>query len=117
MENTTCGEDCCFVKQGFCKTDRECPFYCESIWQTDRGENTKLVRDCYPKRATMETNNLHYRMMVLQSVQEDLRNRLERIEISLSALISQSAEYLQEQKIKQRSNKEIPNDELRKQIE
>ena len=117
MENTNCGEDCCFVKQGFCKTDKECPFYCESIWQTEGGTKIKTVKDCYPKRASTETNNLHYRMTVLQSMQEDLRNRLDRIELSLSALISQSQEYLREQKLNSKSNQELCDNELRKQIQ
>lgn len=116
MEDTRCGEDCCFVKQGFCKTDRECPFYCESIWQIRGGTEIKTVKDCYPKRATSETNNLHYKMGCLQEIQEDLRNRLDRIEGSLMNLINQSAEYLREQK-KYSSSRELDADESVKKIQ
>lgn len=94
--DTNCGEECCFVKQGFCKTDRECPFYCEVTWQVQGGE--KKVRDCYPKRATMENNNLHYRITCLQSVQEETRNRLANMERLLESLILASREFLAEKK-------------------
>lgn len=94
MENTCCGDNCSFVKSGFCSTDRECPFYCESIWQSNQGKEVKVVKDCYPKRATMESNNIHNRMLVLQECQEDLRNRLDRLEILLNTLIQQSQTYL-----------------------
>jgi hypothetical protein len=100
MENTNCGEDCCFVKSGFCKTDRECPFYCESIWQVRGGTEIKTVKDCHPKRATMENNNLHYKMGCLQEIQVDLRNRLDRIELVLNALTEQSQFLLREKREK-----------------
>lgn len=117
VEDTACGEECCFVKQGFCKTDRECPFFCESTWQTEKGERIGSIKDCYPKRAMMENNNFHYRITVLQSLQEDVRNRLERIELALSHLINQSSEFLRDQKIFNRNSKEISEKEMQKQIE
>jgi hypothetical protein len=119
MENTNCGEDCCFVKQGFCKTDKECPFYCESIWQIRGGTEIKTVKDCFPKRATSETNNLHYKMSCLQEIQEDLRNRLERLELLINALAQQSHEVLVEfrekKDIKERFNLSI--DKMPKELE
>lgn len=94
MENTNCGSDCAFVKSGFCNSDKECPFYCESIWQLKGTNEIKTVKDCYPKRQTMEQNNLGQRFITLQSLQEDLRNRMDRLEHLLNVLIQQSETYL-----------------------
>lgn len=105
MENTNCGVECCFVKSGFCNSDRECPFFCESIWQTNDGKEIKTVKDCYPKRQTMEQNNLTHRFMILQSLQEDLRNRMDRLELLLNTLIQQSETYLIE-KMKEKDLKD-----------
>lgn len=98
MEDTNCGELCAFVKSGFCNSDRECPFYCESIWQKKGGDGIQTVKDCYPKRATFETNNLHYKMCGLQANQEDLRNRMDKIEKMLDVLVQQSHAFLVENK-------------------
>lgn len=110
MENTNCGDNCSFFKSGFCNSDRECPFYCESIWQKKGGDEIQTVRDCYPKRATFETNNLHYKMCGLQENQEELRNRLEKIETMLNLLVQQSHAFLVESKTirdSQNSNMQI----------
>lgn len=119
MENTNCGEDCAFVKSGFCNSDKQCPFYCESIWQIRGGTEVKTIKDCHPKRSTMETNNLHYKMGCLQEIQEDLRNRMDRIELALNALIEQSQAYLrierQFQELKERVY--LSHDKNVKQIE
>lgn len=120
MENTNCGCECSFVKSGFCNIDKECPFYCESIWQVRGGTEIKTVKDCYPKRATMETNNLTYRFSVLQQLQEDLRNRMDRIELLLNTLTQQSEVFLIE-KLKEKEMREkihqITNDNKQKNIE
>lgn len=120
MENTNCGCDCAFVKSGFCNTDRECPFYCESIWQLKGGTEIKTVKDCYPKRQTMEQNNLTHRFMALQSLQEDLRNRMDRLELLLNTLIQQSQTFLIE-KMKEKNNIDISSqisaDNVLKQLE
>lgn len=107
MENTNCGEDCCFVKQGFCKTDRECPFYAESIWNLKGGTETRTIKDCHPKRSISETNNLHYQMLCMQQVQNDLRNRMERIELTINALLEQSQALLIEQREEREMKKRL----------
>jgi hypothetical protein len=107
MEDTNCGDECAFVKAGFCNKDKECPFYCESIWQVRRGTEIKTVKDCHPKKSMMETNNLHYRMGVLQEIQEDLRNRLDRIELTLNTLIEQSQQHLTFLRMKDELNESI----------
>lgn len=119
MENTNCGEDCAFVKSGFCNSDKQCPFYCESIWQIRGGTEVKTVKDCHPKRSTLETNNLHYRMMVLQEVQEELRNRMAKIEQMLDLLIQQSHEHLVDMRMAKDSkeNLQLTQEKRFKQIE
>ena len=96
MDNTNCGENCAFVKCGFCETDKTCPLYQESWWKEDTSETPKLVRDCFPKRMTIEQNKLFNRYTNSQSVVEDVRNRLDKLEKILNILVMQSQEFLNE---------------------
>lgn len=96
MENSNCGENCAFVKSGFCKCDKECPFYVETWWQLEGKPDPKLIKDCFPKKFTLEQNHLLHRQLALQSVVEDVRNRMDRIEAMLVNLTSQSKEFLME---------------------
>lgn len=43
---------------------------------------------------SIEQNNLLHRHLALQSVVEDVRNRLSKIELMLEVLISQSKEFI-----------------------
>lgn len=113
VEDTACGIECAFVKSGFCESDRGCPFYCESIWQNQDGSQVKVVKDCSPKRSTFEVNNLHLRMKVLQSHQEDLRNRFDTLQSQLSLLIELSKEYINQQEA-ERQNCMISNQQYKK---
>lgn len=94
MENTSCGCECSFVKSGFCKTDKECPFYIETLWQKDGEPTPKIVKDCSPKKMMIEQNALLHRCLCMQSVVEDVRNRMDRIEGLLINLTSHSKEFL-----------------------
>lgn len=96
MENSNCGCECSFVKSGFCKTDRECPFFVETWWTKDNEPNPKLVKDCFPKKFALEQNHLLHRFLCTQSAVEDLRNRMDRIENMLSMLIGQTKEFMRE---------------------
>jgi hypothetical protein len=98
MDNSNCGEDCAFVKSGFCKCDKECPFYIETWWQIAENPQPKLVKDCFPKKLTIEQNNLLHRHICLQGVVEDVRNRMDRIEQMLINLTSQSKEFIMEKR-------------------
>ena len=98
MENTNCGENCSFVKSGFCKCDKECPFYVETWWQLEGKTDPKLVKDCFPKKFALEQNHLLHRQLCLQSVVEDVRNRMDRIEAMLINLTSESKEFLIEKR-------------------
>lgn len=94
MQNTNCGTECCYVKQGFCKTDKECPFYVQSWWQLKDEMTPKMVEDCFPKKFSQEQNFLLHRFLELQALQENTRNRLDKIESLLTLLVSQSREFL-----------------------
>jgi len=96
MENTNCGEKCCYVKNGFCESDEQCPNYLESFWKTDK--ETKLVKDCSPKRMLMEQQSAITRMIGVQGALEQVRNRLDKLESMLNSLAHESKVYLDEQK-------------------
>lgn len=97
MECTNCGDECSFVKSGFCKIDKECPFFVESWWQLDGQPQPKLIKDCFPKKFIAEQNNLLHRFLVTQSVLEELRNRIDILEKLLKQLINQGQDFLTEQ--------------------
>ena len=96
MDCTNCKENCSFVKSGFCETDRGCPFYLESWWLKDGDPEPKLIKDCFPKKFGVEQNRLLHRFLATQSVVEDVRNRMDRLENLLATLIDQSKEFLVE---------------------
>lgn len=110
MEDTSCGKNCPFVKQGFCENEQECPNYLESWWIKGKEQEHKLVKDCSPKRMLIQQNYLQSR---LDSVQESLdisRNRyidlecqLKSVLIACQTLIKSNCEILpdQNQELKQ----------------
>jgi hypothetical protein len=90
MENTNCGENCAYVKSGFCKSDCECPYYVQTWWTNDVDPQPKLVKDCFPKKFAVEQNQVVHRVIVLQSVIEELRNRVTSLENLIRQLIIQN---------------------------
>lgn len=106
MDCSNCGNECSFVKSGFCKTDRECPFYVETWWQLEGNPNPKLIKDCFPKKFALEQNNLLHRFLCMQSVVEDVRNRMAKLESMLEQLMQQSHEFLLEKRLESLNSKE-----------
>jgi len=90
MECTNCGENCSFVKSGFCKTDRECPFYVESLWTHHDRTQPKLVKDCFPKKFMFEQNNLLHQTICMQSAIEQLNFKVSNLEKVIKELILQN---------------------------
>jgi len=88
MKNTNCGENCCYVKQGFCKTDSECPFFVQTWWKNDLSPDPIILSDCFPKKFALEQNHLLNKQIVLQSCIEETRNKLDLLEKSVSQLCS-----------------------------
>lgn len=98
MENTNCGADCPFVKQGFCQKDCECPHYVESWWTEQESGKQKLVKDCAPHRLMIDSQIAFNRSVAVQATIDKLENRLAKLESLLQMLIAQSQSFLVEQK-------------------
>lgn len=118
MNCTNCGDECAYVKAGFVKKDKECPYYLESFWLKDGDQEPTKIKDCFPKKFGLEQNRLLHRFLAVQSVVEDVRNRMDRLESQLDYLITNSQEYLQEKKstppslkLDIESQKQIENDD------
>lgn len=111
MDCTNCDKECAFVKSGFCETDKRCPFYVESWWQCKDEKNPRLISDCYPKRATIQQNNIENRQLDTQSQIVELRNKFENIESLLFQILEKSNEYANSQKLEMTS-KHIQDDVL-----
>ena len=86
MKDTNCGKECAFVKSGFCSTDRECPHFVQTLWQEEGNPTPKIVSDCYPKKFAIEQNQMLHRFLCMQSVLEELRFNVSKLEISIKQL-------------------------------
>jgi hypothetical protein len=74
MKDTSCGESCPFVKQGFCNHVRECPNFIETWWQ-EHGESQPIkVNDCSPKRMILQQQIMQSRLETMQQALEQSRN-------------------------------------------
>ncbi|MEO8894045.1 MAG: hypothetical protein ABI417_21375 [Coleofasciculaceae cyanobacterium] len=90
MECTNCGEKCAYVQSGFCKTDRDCPYFVETLWTHHDHPQPKLIKDCFPKKFVFEQNNLLHQMICVQSVLEELKFRIKNLEEIIKQLILQN---------------------------
>ncbi len=97
MDCTSCKENCPFVKSKLCTSEKECPNYMESWWQEGGTGQPKIITDCAPKRMLIQQQIEVNRMFALQQSIEQMRNRLQSLEILLSQLLQQSKEYILEQ--------------------
>lgn len=113
MENTCCGENCAYVKSGFCKTDKECPYFVQTLWQKQDDPTPKIVSDCFPKKFALEQNQLLHRFLCMQSVQEELRHKIGNLE----HLVKQLIEALTQNYQTQENNLILSNQENLKSLE
>lgn len=90
MDCTNCGEKCAYVVNGFCKTDADCPHYIESWWTNEKEAQPKLVKDCFPKRASIQQSQTTHRVFVLQEATEQLRNEVNGLKQAICQLINQN---------------------------
>jgi len=74
MENTSCGQNCCFVKCGICPDEKGCPNYQESWWIADGKDQPVLIKDCAPKRIMIQQQFMQIRMEAMQKALEESRN-------------------------------------------
>lgn len=79
MENTNCGKDCPFVKQGFCNEEKECPNYCENWWINAKDNEPKLIKDCSPKRMLKIFMTLQTKVESVQSALEGCQNEYQKL--------------------------------------
>ena len=93
IEDTRCGKNCAFIKAGICDSDEDCPNYCESFWQCSEGQ-VKCVKDCAPKRASLESQRSISSLMGMQSSIEQMRDRIDNLETLIRHLCSKSEEVL-----------------------
>lgn len=96
MEDTRCGEDCCFVKSGFCNKDSECPNYTETIWEEASSGKTKIVKDCAPKRTMIEQQNMTNSFNAVTASNQVLRDKIDRLEGLLLQIIQESKIFFAE---------------------
>lgn len=98
MYDTACGCECPFVKNGFCKTDKECPHYVESWWKEGKTGDQKLVRDCSPKRLLIQSNAQFNRMDGLQAAFDSQRNQFADIGMHFQKLMEEVNVLVAQQK-------------------
>lgn len=99
MENTSCGENCPYVKQGFCSKECECPNYVETWWVEPDGNTPRKLKDCSPKRMLLQQQFLQTRLEFVQQSLEQSRNQYHElctylknvIEISKAVILKQDA--------------------------
>lgn len=97
MENTACGENCPFVKNGLCKSDSECCNYNESWWIPNNTEKPVLVKDCTPKRLLlMQHDQVNYTLHLQKEVGL-LKKEIAGLTDILMSIIRQSQQHLEKQ--------------------
>lgn len=96
MENTSCGNNCPFVKNGLCKTDEECCNYVESWWQANGTDKPVLVKDCSKKRMLfMQQDQVSYTLHLQQEI-NSLKQEVQKLSDMLISLIQRTHYYLEE---------------------
>lgn len=79
MKDTSCGENCPFVKQGFCSHERECPNFIETWWYESEGSQPVKISDCSPKRMLLQQQLLQARFEHMQQALEQSRNQFDQL--------------------------------------
>jgi hypothetical protein len=96
MDCTACGENCPFVKNKLCPSEKECPNYIESWWQENGQGQPKIIRDCAPKRMLIQQQFEVNRLFAIQQAVEQMRNSLDGLTAILTQLMNQSKNYILE---------------------
>jgi len=90
MKSTSCGKECPFVKQGFCKEENECPNFVESWWSNPVDEQPVKITDCSPKRMLLQQQYMQSRLEGVQRALEESRNKYDELCCYLKSLIEMS---------------------------
>src|SRR5690554_2741466 len=96
MENTSCGENCCFVQSGFCNSEKDCPNYTETIWEEASTGKIKTVKDCSPKRTMIEQQRLINSFTGVTASVQVLRDKIDKLESLLLQIINESKIFIAE---------------------
>lgn len=90
MESTSCGENCPFVKQGFCSNCKECPNYIETWWMPEQGAQPVKLEDCSPKRLILQQQLMQARFDLTTQALVQSRNEYNQLCTYLKSLIEMS---------------------------
>lgn len=96
MENTSCGEKCCFVKTGFCDNETECPNYIETIWEDKKNGKMVTVKDCSPRRTMLEQQRIGNYIMSVSNQVSTLKSQVNSLEESFNHIVRQTQEFILE---------------------
>ncbi len=109
MQSTSCGDNCPFVKQGFCSSCRECPNYIETWWTAEGAEQPIKLEDCSPKRLVLQQQNMQARFDLTTQALVQSRNESSQLCSYLKGVIEMTKAIIlkNDQKTKEVEN-EIP---------
>ena len=109
MQSTSCGDNCPFVKQGFCSSCRDCPNYIETWWMPEEGAQPVKLEDCSPKRLVLQQQVMQARFDLTTQALVQSRNEYNQLCSYLKSLIEMSKAVVlkEDQKTKELEN-EIP---------
>lgn len=94
MENTSCGDECPFVKNKYCSSCKECPNYLESWWTQAGQETPKLIKDCAPKRMLLQQQHMQLRLEQLQATIETQRVESQLLLNHIKALVDVASKII-----------------------
>lgn len=110
MENTSCGENCCFVKAGMCKSCKECPNYVETVVENKKTGEVGIRQDCVPKRLSIDNEDQKIRDYGVIAAVEVLRDEVNDLKNLYSQLIENSRRLVidaENEKLKTLVNKDV----------
>lgn len=108
MKSTLCGNECPFVKQGFCSNCKECPNYIETWWQQEGSEQPVKLEDCSPKRMILQQQLMQSRFEMTTQALVQSRNEYNQLAASFKTLIEMAKAIIENHH--QKMQKEIENE-------
>ena len=90
MEHTSCEHKCPWVKSGFCTAVEECPNFVETWWKLGESGESKLVRDCVPKRLMIQMAQLQLRIENAQAASEGAKRETHLLKEQFCELVRES---------------------------
>jgi len=95
MEDT-CSEGCPNYKKYFSKRKGNiCPLYIETVWTSEKDHETKVMKDCSPKRSCLMMMDLTNRLIGAQKASEQSRNSSDKVAEKLTGFTNIVGKELQ----------------------